>query len=163
MDWLTLTTYFNVHPETGWLAVAAVFLLLELYTIPGIGFLFIGLAALTTGGLLAFGALSGESSFYLQLAWVLGFTCVWAAVLWVPLKRMRRSPENYHNMIGTSATAMEGALEQGKIGMVKWSGALMRARLVPHSHAQKVAEGAEVWIHEVDGTLLLVDTVPPEK
>lgn len=160
-DATTLSSYLTYHPEMIWMGLGAFLLILEVSAIPGIGMLFGGLAGLTLGGLIAFGAISRDISFYLQLAWFFGFTCVWAAVLWKPFMSMKKSQPDYHTIIGTHAEVTGADLRKGKTGKVKWSGTPMAARLREDSVHSDVKLGAEVWVYALDGTVLVVDMEKP--
>ncbi len=145
-----------------WLLVGAVFFVLEAFAISGVGFLFAACGALTLGGLLAFGVLDPALSFWMQIAWFFGTTSLWALVLWKPIKHwMRGSKHAYSNIIGTRAEVIEEDLEPGVLGKVRWSGTDMQARLVPGAIKEPVRVGAEVWIYETDGTVLLVSELAP--
>ena len=155
MDLLAIQEYFYTNPGILWVVVAVVFIIIEV-SVPGIGGLFSGVAALTLGALLIFEVIHPET-FVAQLAWFFGLTILWAAVLWKPLKRMMKPPgEAYSDIIGTHAK-VENRLEKGKLGTVKWSGTTMRSRIVETSELDFIDEGQEVWVHDKDGTVLLVD------
>lgn len=160
-DATTISTYISYHPEVIWMGLGALLLILEVSAVPGIGLLFGGLGGMTIGGLLAFGIISPDISLYLQLAWFFGFTCVWAAILWKPFMRMKKAQPDYHTMIGTHAEVLPGGLHKGKTGQVKWSGTPMSARIAETSARASFKEGDEVWIHALDGTVLLVDEGKP--
>lgn len=160
-DWTTLSTYMEYHPEVLWMGLGAFLLLLEVSAIPGIGLLFGGLAAMTLGGLMAFDVISRDISTYLQFAWFFGFTVLWAAILWKPFMKMKKRSPAYHAIIGSTATVMPGGLKKGRSGKVKWSGAPMAARIRPESARDSFAEGDEVWVHELDGSVLVVDADKP--
>ena len=155
MDLLAIQEYFYTNPGVLWVVLAVIFIIIEV-SIPGIGGLFSGVAALTLGALLIFEVIHPET-FVAQLAWFFGLTILSAAVLWVPLKKMMKpSAEAYSDIIGTHAK-VENRLEKGKLGTVKWSGTTMRSRIVETSELDFIAAGQEVWIHDKDGTVLLVD------
>ncbi len=135
-----------------WLIIGAALVALEVFAVPGIGFLFAGLAAVTTGIVVQM-ELAG--TLIVQLGWFFGFTIAWAAVLWKPMKKFRKSGKahNYSNIVGHTATVINNPLKNGAEGEVKWSGSVMGARLVEGS---EVAVGAQVRIVEVSGNTLMV-------
>lgn len=144
-----------------WVFVGIALILLEVSLLPGVGFLFAGLGALTLAAMMVF-ELFISTGWTQNIAYFFFFTTIWAVVLWVPLKRALKSdPANeYKNMIGTYAEA-EGVLEEGKIGNVKWSGAIMRARIVSGSSTKEVSAGETVWVHANKNGILHVDVVEP--
>lgn len=160
-DPTTIASYLDYHPEVIWMGLGALLMVLEVSAVPGIGLLFGGLAGLTLGGLMSFGIIDSADSFYLQLAWFFGLTCVWAAVLWKPFMKMKKTQAEYHNIVGTHATVVDGALKKGKTGKAKWSGTPMSARIAETSTHSSIAEGTEVWVHALEGTVLVVDTEKP--
>lgn len=141
-----------------WVLAGIVLVLIEVSVVPGIGFLFAGLGAITLGALLIFGFFEIHGWFE-HIAYFFFFTTIWAVVLWAPLKRAVRNSkgEGYSNIIGDSAVTLED-LEEGKMGRIKWSGTTMRARIALDSTSKKIAKGETVWIHENKGGLLHVDT-----
>ena len=160
MDLLTIQEYFITNPGILWVMVAVVCIVIEV-SIPGIGGLFSGVAALTLGARLILGVIHPETVVG-QFAWFFGLTIVWAAILWIPLKKMMKpSEEAYSDIIGTHAE-VASKLEKGKLGTVKWSGTIMRSRIVETSEVDSIDEGQEVWIHDKDATVLLVDVKQKE-
>lgn len=137
-----------------WLVAGAVLLALEAFGIPGIGFLFAGIAAILVGALVEL-TLIDPFNIVTQFG-VFGLaTVLFAALLWKKLKSWRVNPNapHYHNMVGTEAVVTQELINDA-IGQVHWSGALMRARLAGKSGS--VTVGSTVTVHEVDGNILLV-------
>lgn len=141
-----------------WLVLGIIFIIIEVFAIPGIGFLFAGLGAITLGALLTFD-LMFASGWTEHIAYFFFFTTVWAVILWVPLKNTlkNKNGEGYSNIVGTSAEVTEDLIS-GKIGQVKWSGARMRARIIASSDEEKIPKGETVWVHENKGGILHVST-----
>jgi len=143
-----------------WLIIGVVSIMMEVMILPGIGFLFVGLAAILLGGILLLDFLL-QPSLAEQIAYFLFFTAVWWIVLWRPLKRSirkRAGGETYENLIGTTGVVDdERDLTQGKVGHIKWSGAKMRARIVPASETKRITNGSTVTIHGQKDGILLVD------
>jgi membrane protein implicated in regulation of membrane protease activity len=138
-----------------WLIAGAVLLALEAFGIPGIGFLFAGIAAVIVGGFVELGVIDPLAA---TTQWGVFFltTTLLAVLLWKKLKTWRMNPNapHYSNIVGTEAIVTQ-PLVGDAVGEVRWSGTLMRARLA----AQTVAElpvGATVIIREADGNILLV-------
>lgn len=137
-----------------WLLAGAVLLALEAFGIPGIGFLFAGIAAILVGGLVELGLID-------PLATVTQFgvfglaTVLFAILLWNKMKNWRMNPSapHYHNMVGTEAVVTQELINDAT-GEVRWSGALMRARLADKSGS--ITVGTTVIVREVDGNILLV-------
>lgn len=140
-----------------WLIAGSIFILLEAMAVPGVGFLFSGLAAITLGGLIQFGFIE-ETNYTLQAGVFLGASGLWAAILWVPLQRFhkKRKGNNFSNMVGDTAIIYKNPLYKNKQGEVKWSGTIMYAMLDTASPVEKLEEGSAVEITSVDGNILIV-------
>ncbi len=148
-----------------WLIFGAIFVAFEAIAVPGIGFLFIGLAAISVGGLITFGVIDAASQI-IQVSSFLGLTFIWAGILWVPMKKFQRNRkgDNYSNMIGETAIVQSEQLTDTEIGKVKWSGAIMRAKLDASAGANIAKRGDEVIIKSIEGNLLtVVKTIKGEK
>lgn len=140
-----------------WLIIGVVFILIEVMQVPGIGFLFAGLAALVVGGLVSSGLIA-EGSTLIQFIWFFLFTALWAAILWVPMKRLRykTSSESYKNIVGDIAVVIDGAIHKHSSGKVRWSGTIMKARISKDCDVEKIPDGAEVEIVDVAGSKLFI-------
>lgn len=142
-----------------WMIAGALFIVLEAFMIPGIGFLFAGLGAITVGLITATGLVQFDHLIP-QMAWFFAATTFWAVVLWKPLKRFRIGKnESYKNIIGDQAIVVGKPLEAGKTGEVKWSGTTMSARIVDGDISTAIPVGNEVEIVKLSGNLLLVKTI----
>ena len=142
-----------------WLVVSAVFFMLEVSLVPGIGFFFAGLAAITVGGMINFGHIE-SAAYFEQFAYFFGLIFAWAAVLWYPLKKFHKNSENndFQNVIGDSAIVESNVLDKKKAGNVKWSGTITKARLYQEDEKDSVNKGDEVFVKEVKGNVLTVTT-----
>lgn len=147
-----------IEPAQIWLIVGAVMLAIEALGVPGIGFLFAGLAAVFTGLLVHLGVLDAANS-GVQIAVFFSATTLLAVLMWKKLKSWRTSPAtagDYRNMIGDVAIVGQDGLSKGKTGQVAWSGTTMMAELSAQSSAQSCAQGDVVEIVEVKGNKLIV-------
>lgn len=137
-----------------WLIGGAALIALEAFGVPGVGFLFAGVAALFTGLLIEAGLL-GADQLIAQLAVFLLTTVLLAVALWKRLKNWRLKPgaPRYHNMVGDEAVVAE-PLTGDALGTVLWSGTRMQAKLA--SGTGVAPAGARVTISAVDGNVLHV-------
>lgn len=136
-----------------WLLGGAVCIGVEMFGMPGMGFLFAGIAALLVGGAVEIGLIAPEN-LLLQFALFFLFTSVSAMLLWKKLKKIRGPV--YSNMVGTEAEVIGGGLAGTREGQVKWSGTIMRARLADEVVMDVLPSGTFVTISKVEGTLLHV-------
>ncbi len=144
------------NPMISWLVVGVVFFALEMLGVPGVGFLFAGLGALTVGGALDF-ALIPADDFLLQLLVFLASSALWAAILWKPLKKWKsgKHKQPYNNIVGQTAVVGDGGVNKLG-GEVKWSGTIMKARLCDKCSVESLQAGAQVTITEINGNTLTV-------
>ncbi len=141
-----------------WLLAGAIFMALEAFGVPGIGFLFAGLSAIAVGGLMLAGIVEQDAQ-QLQFTLWFVFTACFALALWKPLKRWRGGdgePGNYSNMVGDLATITDMPLRKGHPGKARWSGTTMNAELEAQAPAVEIPVGAMAEIVEVRGTVLIL-------
>ncbi|MCE3233004.1 MAG: hypothetical protein K0R98_1261 [Rickettsiaceae bacterium] len=137
--------------STFWLICGAACIAIEAF-ITGVGFLFVGLASISTGGLIASGLID-PANLVAQISIFLGLTFLWAVILWTPLQKfLKRS--GFQNIIGGTAIVESNTLASNTTGNVKWSGTTMLARLDKNS--QPVSKGDEVVITAMEGNVLTV-------
>lgn len=143
-----------------WLIFGVVCFALEAFGITGVGLFFAGLGALSLAVLMQLGT-PEPAAFVAQFAWFFGFTAVWAALLWKPIKdyRMRRKASDYSNMVGDRGTVAGKPLVKGKEGKVKWSGTTMVAEICPECTVAEIAVGESVVIKDVKGNKLFVSAL----
>ncbi|MBF0291818.1 MAG: hypothetical protein HQK86_06630 [Nitrospinae bacterium] len=139
-----------------WIAVGIALVAAEALALPGVGLLFAGLGAITTGLAASWGFCDG---FIPQMTWFFVSTSVWGLILWFPLKRLQHGgATGYSDMIGAVAVVAEDDMESGKTGKVLWSGAIMNALLSQDNKETRVAKGASVRIVEVVRGVLVVSS-----
>ena len=149
---------FSFSPQYWWLIAGAVFCVVEVFVVTGVGSLFLGLAALCVGGLVGFGVIA-EDSTIAQFAWFFALIPAWAALLWKPLKNFRSESGEYKNMVGDTAVIAKHALHKGKPGQATWSGTIMTAELSEASSNSELPVGTQVKIIDVKGTTLVVEPI----
>lgn len=137
-----------------WLMAAAVWFALEAFGIPGIGFLFAGIGAFFTAGMVELGLID-PSHYVMQFAVFFVITTAATALMWKKLKSWRLNPNapHYSNIVGTEAVVVDTVDHDA--GTVRWSGTLMQARL-QHGTVAVLQTGAKVTITAVHGNVLTV-------
>jgi membrane protein implicated in regulation of membrane protease activity len=145
-----------------WMIAGCLFIALEAFVLPGVGVLFAGLGAVSTGVLIAVGAIGG-TELVMQCAVFFAATTLWALLLWKPLKHFRIGKNApYNNMIGSRAVVITAPLAHGMIGEVRWSGTVMNARLSDQASPNlNIPIGGAVEIIGVTGNLLEVNRFYP--
>jgi membrane protein implicated in regulation of membrane protease activity len=144
-----------------WIALGFILILLEISVLPGIGLLFAGLGAISTNVLLEFNLI--QHNWLLEIISFAVLSGVWAALLWVPLKRSSRKTLNqsYNNIIGSTAYIHDGELKPDQIGSVKWSGVVMKAKLAEGENTL-LQEGQAVTIVAIKENILYVAKQEPQ-
>jgi len=141
-----------------WLIIGAVLLAVEAFGVPGIGFLFAGLAAILVGLLVDFSVIAMDD-YILQTGAFFAATALFAVVLWKKLKQWRTSSskdKEYQNIIGDKAIVGRGGLQKGQTGQVSWSGTTMMAEIEENATVDGIKEGVVVKIIDVRGSKLIV-------
>lgn len=136
-----------------WMLISGALIIAEVFASLHLALLFAGLAALTTGGVIAFG-LVDDGDVILQLVIFFAATTFWAAILWKPLLK-RRAGSQYNDLIGKIAIAESDF--KGNSGKVKWSGTIMNARLA--SDEFEIKAGEELIIKSIEGNILTVKKI----
>ena len=145
-----------------WLAVGIVLILLEFTTIPGIGFLFLGLGALTSSALMYYFP-------YLESYQIVAIglcSLGWFLILWWPLKRFvygtKGGKSDYFDIVGMRVDVAIEDIEPAGMGQVYWSGTIMNAKMDPHdSEGAKV--GDKLYVSEVRGNIMVCTHKKPGK
>jgi membrane protein implicated in regulation of membrane protease activity len=144
-----------VPPSALWLIAGALLIILEIVLIPGIGFLFVGLGAITVGGGLIVGWVDSLAN---QFILFFLSTALWAALLWKPLKSFISGKESgFDDMVGSTAIVMGQSIQKGMTGEVKWSGTIMKCQFDPEAEGvDRIAPETEVVITGVSKGILIV-------
>lgn len=147
-------TSMQFSDSTLWMIAGAVLIVIETTMMPGIGFLFAGLGAITTGALMLAGMAQADTG---QWTWFFASTALWTVVLWVPLRNFyNRSSSGYEDMHGQVVRTLEGGIKKGEITKVKYSGSFMNARLTDDSPTDFIPAGKELEIIKVEKGILIV-------
>ncbi len=150
----------GLTPSAIWLIAGALLIILELVLVPGIGFLFAGLGAISVGGGLIAGWIDSLSA---QFILFFLSTAFWTALLWKPLKSFIAGKESgFDDMVGSTAVVFDQSIEKGKMGKVKWSGTIMKCQFDPEADGLEViAPETEVTITKVSKGILIVRAKSP--
>lgn len=139
-----------------WYLLSALLFLLEAAAIPGIGFFFAAIGALSVGLLVQWDIIG--ASWLAQTTAFFFLTGLWTVLLWKPLQKLRPSKfaqDKHHDIIGRKAIVGPEGLVKGKRGHATWSGTLMSARLADDANEDAPA-GAEMKIVDLEGSTLVL-------
>ncbi len=154
---MTETSSLLEHSEFIWLALGVVCVLLEAFSIPGIGFLFLGFASISVGGLIL-GNVIEATDLGQQILWLGIFTVAWAALLWIPMKRFRMNKQagSFNNIIGNTASVAQAPLVKGREGTIRWSGTIVKAQLAEDAAVDQLEVDASVVITDIQQSIFIV-------
>ncbi len=141
--------------EQLWLTILGVVsIILEMGFISGIGFLFIGIGALSVAGLIEFNIINKDNLLSILLALV-SLSSLYFLIFWKFFKKAHmQTLKNYNDIIGKEAVVIYSDIKGHTTGNVKWSGTIMNAQLVDTSDFVK--EGETVKIIKVKGNILFI-------
>jgi len=142
-----------LHPIELWLFVGVFCITIEFLHLPNIGFLFLGLGALSNGILINF---FNDLVFYQLIIFGLA-SLSWFLILWLPLKHYlykKNKQSAYSDMIGNEVYVFSSPIIIGNIGQVRWSGTIMNAML-DIDEKDKVEIGEKLYIKEIRGNTLI--------
>lgn len=145
----------GITPSSIWLIAGALLIILELAIVPGIGFLFAGLGAISVGAGLIVGWIDSLSA---QFILFFLSTSFWTAILWKPLKKFIEGKESgFDDMVGSTAVVFDQSIVKGKMGKVKWSGTIMKCQFDPEAEGlEMIAPETEVIITGVSRGILII-------
>ena len=153
--------YIVSHQAEFWLVMGFALLAAEVLTGFTVGvFLFAGMGALVTGGLMSFGVLVET--------WVAGIACtgistgVITAVLWKPLKNLQGNrpigKDNSSDLIG-HRFVIENEITTTKPGSTEYSGVSWRVEIDKDAGTDVIEAGKHVTVSSVDVGLFKVKLV----
>jgi membrane protein implicated in regulation of membrane protease activity len=151
----------GINPSSVWLIVGVLLIILEIVLFPGIGFLFAGLGAISVATGLIAGWIDSLSAQFILFFLATGF---WTAILWKPLKKfIGGKGSGFDDMVGSTAVVFGQSIEKGKMGEVKWSGAIMKCQLDPGADGlERIDPETEVIITGVSKGVLMIRAKSPD-
>lgn len=142
---------------TAWYVIGIVLVLFEV-KLGGVGLFFAGLGAITTAAFAQFSIFGFEASSLSNILCFFIATTAWTAALWKPFKNFvnAKKGEGFSDVIGTEAV-VEKNIKKGETGKVKWSGAIMRAKISETSSHSEINSGETVKIVDKKDGVLIID------
>ncbi len=145
---------FGISVVTLWLIAGIIFIIIEFIGTPNVGFLFLGLGALSTAICLSLSPLA----FKYQPV-IFGISSLLSLlILWQPLQlyiyKNGKNSTSYSDMIGNAVIVHSKEISTETIGQVMWSGTIMNAKLDEKEH--KIAsKGDTLYITKTAGNVLI--------
>ena len=143
----------TITPVEIWIAVGLLFILVEFTSVPGIGFLFLGLGSFSTAITIYY--FPEIASF--QVASVGLSSLAWFLLLWWPLKTFiygKKKGSNYFDIIGMRVEVASDKIKPSDLGEVYWSGAKMNAKFIGKD-TDSIKKEDELYVIEVQGNILI--------
>lgn len=147
----------NLTASEWWLIIGFICIIVEFTHFPNIGFLFLGLGAITEFVILCLFPnllkyqyiIFGVSSF------------LWFCILWWPLKHYvhnRHSENNtYSDMVGKEVEVYSDRLSSKEIGQILWSGVVMNAKL--SEGEESIFKGSTTRVKRVVGNVFICSSL----
>lgn len=136
-----------------WLLLGLILILIEFSQIPGIGLVFIGLGAFTTGLLINYVPITVDY----QIITLGVSSLVWLLILWRPMKNFylnkNSSNKTNFNIIGSNVLVVNNDIKPNEMGQVSWSGTIMNAKLAEGNAHARIGDMLQVL--EVRGNVLI--------
>lgn len=150
-----------INPSSIWLITGALLIILEIVLFPGIGFLFAGLGAISVSAGLITGWIDSLSAQFILFFLATAF---WTAILWKPLQKLITGKgSGFDDMVGSTAVVFGQSIEKGKMGEVKWSGAIMKCQFEPGAEGLAMIDPeTEVIITGVSKGILIIRAKSPD-
>ena len=152
--------YINAHQLEFWYLLGAILMVAEMIMGGTIVTFFAGMAAFSVALAMKFELIT-LSSMINQVGAFSLFLCIWSVVLWKPVKYMLNLgvAKGYNNFEGTTAIVHSDALGSKKVGEIRWSGAICKARLMSGDAELELKKGDSVKINSVENNIFLVEKV----
>ncbi|WP_041405227.1 NfeD family protein [Rickettsia canadensis] len=143
-----------------WLIIGIICVVIEFFTVPSIGFLFLGLGALSN----TLVVYNYDINLQNQIMIFGILSLIWFSILYLPLKKYVYSTtakaENYSDMVGKTVEVHSSTISSHTIvRQVKWSGVIMNAYLAPNEEEAKT--GDQLFIIKVKGNILVCSRHKP--
>ncbi len=145
-----------------WLILAVLLMVLEVVLGFTVVLFFSGLACFTVAALIYFGYIE-LNSIVAQFAAFFLATTIWTIVLWKPfrtlVKKLYNSDATATNILGQEAIIANGPLRAGKIGLVAWSGTVVKAKLDTNSKHRTLEAGTTVIVIAIKDNIFIVKEI----
>ena len=155
---------FEFSPVEIWLAVGVALILVE-FTVPGIGFLFLGFGCISNAILIYY----VPEIIHYQFASAGIISLIWFLVLWWPLKtfvygikNQNKGKAQYFDVVGSEVKVVKATIAPGARGHVLWSGTEMNAQL-DESEASPADVGTRLKVSAIKGNILVCIKTTSEK
>ena len=148
----------EIDPKLFWMGLGIILVFIEISVVPGIGFLFAGLGAITVFLLTEFNVI--EVDWLANFAVFLVSSALWGTFLWKFLKKSVKNIKHpYSDMVGEHCKVISNDLQKDVIGQVSWSGTITKAAIDDSAGLSIIKAGSVVEVVSVKGNILYVKPV----
>ena len=143
-----------------WSLIGIILLAIECFIMPSMGIIFTGFAAICVAGTIYHSPEIMMGAIGTQLFYFFIFTGLWGGILWMPMRHFLgyAAEDLYKNVIGSFGTLHE-ALKKNEIGLLNWSGSLVKAKIDPQSSADELKAKSYVRITAIEDGVYIVRAV----
>ena len=149
-----ILSFLSTHHTEGWVVLGLVCIMAEMFMIPGLGLLFVGLGSLS----LVLIEFIWPQIYELQYIALILLSLMWFVFLWKPMKyhlyRNKSTNSAVPNLIGGNVLVVKHAIEPGIMGHVEWSGVVMNAKL-SENIKETYKAGSSLKVLEIRGNILI--------
>ncbi len=139
-----------------WLIAGVILILKDSFILNTVFILIFGISALIISVLIAFNIIAANN-YFIQLVVFTILICILLMVMFI--RRKTYVKQNYNNIIGNKAIVYENTLTCDKIGNVKWSGTIARAKISDKSNKKKFEINEVVEVDSVTGNILYIKEI----
>ncbi|WPX96552.1 NfeD family protein [Candidatus Bandiella euplotis] len=156
-----MMNYFFDNQLDFWYLLGALLLIMEMLMGGTIIMFFAGIAAFSVAFVIRFDVVT-LNSIISQVGMFCAFLCFWSISLWKPARyivNLNKPAKDYNNFEGSVAVVYSDELDNKKVGEIKWSGAVCKAKLTAVNGVAPVRKGDNVKIISVENNVFLVENV----
>jgi membrane protein implicated in regulation of membrane protease activity len=135
-----------------WLGIGVILIILDIIAIGGVGFIFLGLGAISTSVCLSYFDLELHQVPFFGIA-----SLIWFILLYKPIKRYlskEGKDSRVGDIIGSLVEVTESTIYPNSLGKVKWSGAIFNASLEAEEN-YSVPVGTFLIVERIEGNILI--------
>lgn len=134
--------------------IGMITIVIEMFFMPGLGFLFFGMGCLTTAGIICY----FPNMLDYQYILIGGMSVIWFTLLWKPLKHYihkKKESDHIFDIIGSKVKIIDADILPGTTGKITWSGTIMNARL--SDNIDEKAKVGSLWkVTAIEGNIVVL-------
>ena len=143
-----------------WSLIGIILLMIECFLMQGMGILFTGFASISVSAVIYFKSETLMGAIGTQLGYFIMFTFFWSTLLWMPLRHFYgySAEDMYKNVVGSFAIVHHN-FNRNEIGMVNWSGKIVKAKIDPTSKSDDLKAKSHVKVTAIEEGIYIIKPV----